>query len=61
MGAFSFVESLLRETDKNLSLLDKVENFYQSPNMPNLQHTPPPHAAQAQQKSPLETPNSRIQ
>ena len=55
------VESLLRETDKKLSLLDKVENFYQSPNMPNLQHTPPLHAVRSPaQKSPLGTPNSRM-
>ena len=37
------VESLLKETDKKLSLLDKVENFYQNQNMPNLKRTPPQH------------------
>ena len=55
------VESLLRETDQNLSLLDKVETFYQSPNMPNLKCKPPGHAAQEQTKSSFDTPNSRVQ
>ena len=59
------VESLLKEMDKKLSLLDKVENFYQNQNMPNLKHTPPPrmrspspHAGRSPAKqSLLETPS----